>query len=119
MQGEFAERRRLIAIQRRLSQFRHGQSPESVSDWKTVRCAADDSAAGNPRFAHHVVHDIEVRCVAGGRHFGPLSFEQFQTSADINHEIHPRIGRRFQLDHDVRGMPREASPPSSPKQDRG
>lgn len=36
------------------SQFRHGQSTESVSDSKTVRCAANDRAAGNPRLAHHV-----------------------------------------------------------------
>ena len=48
------EGRRLLAIKSGLSQFRHGQSPDSVSDWKTVRRAADDSSAGNPRLAHYV-----------------------------------------------------------------
>ena len=71
-----------------LFQFRHGQSPESVSHWKAVRRAADDRAGGNPRLAHHLAHEIEVHCVAGRRYFGPLRFKQFQTSADVHHEVH-------------------------------
>jgi len=75
-------------LRTRLFQFHHGQSPQSVSDGKTVRRPADDRTAGNPRLAHHVAHEIEVHCVAGGRYFGPLRFEQFQTSADVNYEVH-------------------------------
>jgi hypothetical protein len=62
-----------------LFQFRHGQSPQSVSDWETVRRPADDSFARNPRLARYVAHEIEIHRVACGRYFGPLRFEQFQT----------------------------------------
>ena len=83
--------RNLFAVQSGRYQFRHGQSPESVSDCKTVRGAADNSAAASPRLAHHVAHEIEVHCVGGGPGFGPLRFEEFQTSADVNHEVHPFV----------------------------
>jgi hypothetical protein len=38
---------------------------EIVSDWKTVRRAADNSATGNPRFAHYVAYEVQVHGVAG------------------------------------------------------
>ena len=80
--------RRFFAVQGGLLQFRHRQCPESVGEWKTVRRAADDCTADDARFSHHLAHEIEVHGVALGRQFGPLGFEQFQTSADINHEVH-------------------------------
>ena len=62
----------------RLFQFRHGQSSKSGGDWKTVRRATYDRAAGNARLSYDLAHEIEVDRVAGGRHFSPLRFEQLQ-----------------------------------------